>query len=103
MTIEVALLISVLSVSFSIFFGLKNNKRNDDDELKQRVQRDTIVNIKLDDISSDIKDIKYDVSLTKKEISTLAERVATVESSSKQAHHRLDRLENVKKESDTQC
>ena len=41
MTIEVALLISVISVAFSIFFGLKNNKRSDVEDIKSRVERDT--------------------------------------------------------------
>ena len=37
MTIEVALLVSVVSVAFSIFFGIKNSKKSDSEEIAQRI------------------------------------------------------------------
>jgi hypothetical protein len=46
--------------------------------------------MKLDNISQNVNDIKYDISATKKEVRDLTERVVTVEQSTKSAHHRLD-------------
>ena len=41
MTIEIALLISIVSVAFSIYFGLKNSKKSDKEEIVARIARDT--------------------------------------------------------------
>lgn len=97
MTVELALIISIVSVGFSIFFGLKNSKKSDTEDITKRVERDTTVNLKLDNITNVVNDIKYDVSSTKKELQNLSVRVATVESSAKQAHHRIDKLEGFAK------
>ena len=66
MTIEVALLVSVVSVAFSIFFGIKNSKKSDSEEIAQRIARDTRVDMKLDEISKDVKEVKegYDCGIT---------------------------------------
>ena len=53
MNIEVALLISVISVCFSVYFGLKNNKRTDTKDIEERVKDNTRINVKLDDIGQD--------------------------------------------------
>ena len=68
MTIEITLLISAVSVAFAIFFGLKSNRRADEKEIVDKVERDTKINVKLDDIGSDVKEIRYDISETKKQV-----------------------------------
>lgn len=93
MTIELALLVSVVSVCFSVYFGLKNNKRSDTQELQTRIAENTRLNVKLDEIARNIVEIKEDIRLQKKEVQSLAERMARVEASTKQAHHRIDRIE----------
>ena len=50
MTVELALIVSIVSVAFSIFFGLKNNKRTDTKDIEERVKENTRINLKLDDI-----------------------------------------------------
>lgn len=64
MTIEIstAIIISVVSVAFSIFFGLKNNKRSDTKDIEERVRQNTKINMKLDNISSLSEDIKSEIS-----------------------------------------
>ena len=39
MTVEIALVISIVSVSFSVYFGLKNNKKSDEKILLKRIAR----------------------------------------------------------------
>lgn len=90
MTIEITVLISAVSVAFAIYFGLKSNRRSDVKEIEERAANNAKVNMKLDNISSSVNDIKYDISATKKEVKELTERVVTVEQSTKSAHHRLD-------------
>jgi peptidoglycan hydrolase CwlO-like protein len=90
MTIEVSLLVGIVSVAFAVYFGLKSNRRNDVKDIEDRAANNAKVNMKLDNISQNVNDIKYDISATKKEVRDLTERVVTVEQSTKSAHHRLD-------------
>lgn len=93
MSIEIALLISIVSVCFSVFFGLKNNKRSDTKDIEERVKDNTRINMKLDNIASNTTEIKNEVSEMRKEINSHRDRIVKVEESVKSAHHRLDGLE----------
>jgi peptidoglycan hydrolase CwlO-like protein len=90
MTIEITIVISAVSVAYAIYFGLKSNRRNDIKDIEERAANNAKVNMKLDNISVAVNDIKYDISATKKEVKELTERVVSVEQSAKSAHHRLD-------------
>lgn len=92
MTIEVALLISVVSVCFSIGFGLKNSKRTDTKDIEERVKENTRINMKLDAITNNTTDIKNEVSEMRKEINSHDSRIVKVEESVKSLHHRVDEL-----------
>ena len=92
MTIEVSLLVGIVSVAFAIYFGLKSNRRNEVKDIEEKAARDTKINIKLNDISSDVKDIKYDISATNKKVEEIDKRVVIVEQATKSAHHRIDDL-----------
>lgn len=92
MSIEITILVSVVSVAFAVYFGLKSNRRNDNKDLEERVARETKIDIKLDDISSDVKDIKFDMSATKKKVDDIDKRLVIVEQSAKSAHHRIDEI-----------
>ena len=93
MNIEIALLISVISVCFSVYFGLKNNKRTDTKDIEERVKDNTRINVKLDDIGQDTKAIKSEISSMREYIKMHNDRIIKVEESCKQAHHRLNGLE----------
>ena len=93
MSIEIALLISIVSVCFSVFFGLKNNKRSDTKDIEERVKENTRINMKLDNIASNTTEIKNELSEMRKEINLHGDRIIKVEESVKSAHHRLDGLE----------
>lgn len=92
MSIEVALLISIVSLSASIYFGLKNSKRGDRADIEAKAVETATINVKLDNIGNDVKDIKYDISAVKTDVKNLTERMVAVEQSTKSAHHRLDGL-----------
>lgn len=93
MNIEIALLISVISVCFSVYFGLKNNKRTDTKDIEERVKDNTRINVKLDDIGQDTKEIKSEISSMREDIKMHNDRIIKVEESCRQAHHRLNGLE----------
>lgn len=93
MTIEVALLISMVSVAFSVYFGLKNSKRTDTKDIEERVKENTRINTKLDNITQTTQDIKSEISSMRDDIKSHNDRLIKVEESAKQAHHRIDGIE----------
>lgn len=90
---SVAIIISVLSLVFSVFKSLRSEKRTDTKEIEERVKENTRINMKLDAISNNTTDIKNEVSEMRKEINSHDGRIVKVEESVKSAHHRLDGLE----------
>lgn len=99
-SMPIAVIISIISVAFSVFFGLftlglnlKNNKKSDNAELTERVKQNTRINMKLDTISSNTTEIKNEVTEMRRELNSHDNRIIKVEESVKSAHHRIDGLE----------
>ena len=95
MTIEVstAIIISVLSLGFSVFMGLKSKKRTDTKDIEDRVKENTRINMKLDAILDTINEMKDERSEMTKKLSEHDSRISKIESSVSSAHHRLDGME----------
>lgn len=90
-----------ISVSAMIYFNSKNSRHTDEEEIRERIEEQTRVNLKLDEINRNTTDIKYDVSAVKKDVQKHAEKIVEIEASAKQAHHRLDSIERrLNKEDD---
>jgi outer membrane murein-binding lipoprotein Lpp len=89
----IALIVTGISVAFAIYFGIKGSKRNDTTDIERKAAETATINVKLDQIGTDVRDIKYDMTATKKDVQALTERMITVEQSAKSAHHRLDAVE----------
>ena len=89
----VALFVTLISVTFAIYFGLKSTKRSDNSDIEKKATEAATINVKLDQIGGDVRDIKYDVTGVKKDFQALSERVVKVEESAKSAHHRIDGIE----------
>lgn len=96
MTIEVALLISVVSVAFGLYQGISNLKRNQKVDTKSDATEMTTVIVKLENIGDGISEIKSEMRNVKEDVKEINERVIRVEESSKQAHKRIDGLEERK-------
>lgn len=97
MTIEVTILLSVVSVSFAVYMGLKNLKRADTSDIETRAKDHATVNVKLDNIATDCREIKADMSSVKTDVQKLSERLVVVEQSVKSAHHRIDGMDNARR------
>lgn len=93
MNIELTILISIISVSFAIFSGIINLKRNNVTDIKKDAVETATVNVKLDAINRGVEDIKLEQKSTNKDIKDLNERMIVVEQSAKSAHHRIDGLQ----------
>lgn len=98
MTIEVALLISGVSLAFGIYQGVCNLKRNKTTDDKKEATQMTTVIVKLESIGTGVSEIKSDMRNIKEDIVDLRERMVIVEQSVKSAHHRIDGMETTNQE-----
>ena len=92
-TTEIIALAGVTISLLAVLLSLKSTKRSDTKDLEERVAENTKFNIKLDSIAQDVAETKEEIKLQRREVQNLVERMAQVEASAKQAHHRLDRME----------
>lgn len=92
-TIDVSLVISLLSVGFAIFAGVTNMKRNKEHDDKKESAELTTVIVKLENINSDTKDIKNELRSIRTEVGDLRERVTIAEQAAKSLHKRVDKIE----------
>lgn len=97
MTVEVALVVSVLSVGFGIWSGMSNMKRNEKTDTKADASQLTTVIVKLENIGNGITEIKSEMNNVKNDHKESRERIIKVEESAKQAHKRLDVFEKYKR------
>jgi peptidoglycan hydrolase CwlO-like protein len=90
MSIELTILISVVSVAFAVYAGINNMKRNSTADIKKDAVEMATINVKLDTIGRGVDDIKLEQKTINKDIKDLSNRVLKVEESAKSAHHRID-------------
>ena len=89
---DVISIVSVLIALVATIVAVKGSKRTDFNDLEARVTERTELNVKLDNIAQDVADVKEEIKLQRREVQNLVERMAKVEASAKQAHHRLDMM-----------
>lgn len=94
MTVEVsaAIVVSVISLVFTVIMGLKNSKRTDTKDVEERVKENTRINMKLDNINSTTQDIKTELMTVRTDLKTHNDKIIILEQSCKQAHKRIDEL-----------
>lgn len=90
MTIEIALLISGLSLAFGIYSGIVNMKRNSKNDTERDASQLTTVIVKLENLGLGIAEIKNELAGIKTDTRELRDRIIAVEQSAKQAHKRID-------------
>lgn len=97
MTIEITILISVVSVSTAVFFGLKSLKRADVNDIEERARKNAEIILKLDNLlaivsemQEDMKEMATRLSNDEKATELLSVRYAELEK-------RVERLERGEK------
>lgn len=93
MTVEVALLISLVSVAFSIYQGVSNMKRNRTTDDKRESSELTTVIVKLENIGKDTSEIKTDLKDVKSDVKKNTEQIIRLDESLKSAWKRINQLE----------
>ena len=96
MTIEVALLLTGVSVAFAVYFGLSNVKRNKSQDDKKEASDLTTVIVSLESIKDGIKEIKTEISNVKDEVREQRDNQIRLEESLKSAWKRIETIEGKK-------
>ncbi|PEZ05575.1 hypothetical protein CN326_14020 [Bacillus sp. AFS018417] len=89
MTIEIGVLIAILSLAIS-YLGYSLNKTK---SVRTDGQQSAEMKAELGYIRKGVDDIRIDQKASEKQMILFGERITRVEESSKQAHKRLDNLE----------
>ncbi|WP_164219407.1 hypothetical protein [Virgibacillus sp. YIM 98842] len=95
MTVEVGILISVVSVFIAgtgVFVGYLTYQSKKTNSTKSDTKEGAELKAGLDYIRKGVDDIRIDLKANEKQISHLSERVTRVEESNKQAHKRIDSI-----------
>ena len=92
MQIEIALLISGITMAFGIYSGIASIKRHNKTDNKKESEQMTTMIVKLEGISEGISEIKSELVKDKEEIKQITERLIVAEQSVKSAHKRLNEL-----------
>ena len=92
MKIEIALLISGLTMAFGIYSGIASIRRHSKSDNRREGAEMTMVIVKLEGISEGITEIKSELSHVKADIKEITERLIVAEQSVKMAHKRLNEI-----------
>lgn len=90
MTIEVTIIISVISVSFAIYKIITDSRRAQKCDDRNEATQLTTVIVKLENIGTGIARIESEISNIKTDVKEDRERLIKVEESAKSMHKRLD-------------
>lgn len=96
MTIEIALLISIVSVAFGVYSGIANMKRNKASDDKREATEMTTVIVELKQISKDTGEIKNDVKSVKSDVKHNTEQIIRLDESLKSAWRAINKLQDEK-------
>lgn len=96
MSIEIALLISIISVVFSVFSSVMTLKRNKSSDDKQEATDMTTLIVKLDGISRDVMEIKSDIKSVREDVKQNTEKIIRMEESLKSAWKAINKLQGGK-------
>lgn len=95
-TIALTTLISVVSVSFAVFFGIKSKKRADDEEIVKRTENLTKLGEKIDNLSDSFSKFCTDIKIEIRDMRNGFDEIRTkqIEQQS-EIKHIISRLEKI--------
>jgi septal ring factor EnvC (AmiA/AmiB activator) len=92
--VSIDIQIGILCAVGGLLIGFFTFNRSRDNDVKNDASESAVIKTKLDNISSGIDSIRIDIKANEKRVSELSERVIRIEESSKQAHLRINKLED---------
>lgn len=98
----IGLLFTVIGGVIGILSYRRTEKKDIEDKIikeanvnAEQIRHDTKIDVKLDNIARNVDETRLDIKDFNKTIGSLSERVTKVEESTKQAHKRIDSLEDL--------
>lgn len=88
--------IGIVCAVGGLLIGFFTFNRTRDNDVKTDATESGVIKTKLEQISAGIDSIRIDIKTNERRVTELSERVIRVEESSKQAHKRIDQIENKK-------
>jgi septal ring factor EnvC (AmiA/AmiB activator) len=95
--LEIKELIPLLSVTVALvglLIGFFTFNRNRDKDVRNDASHSAVIQTKLETIDTGVRSIQIDLKANERRVSEAIERIIRVEESSKQAHKRIDHIEN---------
>jgi len=102
MTVEVSLLIAVISVAFGVYSGIVSQRRNEKQDSKKDATDMTTVIIKLENIGTGIAEIKSEMTNVKNDRKEDREKIIRLEESLKSAWKRIEIIEGTRSDGNEQ-
>jgi len=96
MTVELGVIISITSITIAILgYQLNKQKQATDYQktIKNDATREAVIETKLDSIGLGVENIRIDLRASESRICELNMRLTRTEESAKQAHKRIDKIE----------
>jgi peptidoglycan hydrolase CwlO-like protein len=87
-------IVSVICTATGLLIGFLTFNRTRDKDVRSDASKSAVIETELRNISLGIDSIRIDIKANERRVSELSERVIRVEESSKQAHKRIDHIEN---------
>ena len=88
------IIISVVSVAFAIYMGLRGNRRADSEEREDRIRTETRMNVKLDDVLATTKETRDTMKDLQKEMRDHNNRIVVVEQTLENLTQRINAVEH---------
>lgn len=95
-TIALTTLISVVSVSFAVFFGIKSKKRADDEEIVKRTENITKLGEKIDNLSDSFSKFCTDIKIEIRDMRNGFDEIRKIQIEQQaEIKHIISRLEKI--------
>lgn len=91
---ELTVAIGFITGVITFFIGYLTFMKNRDKDTRSDAQRDAIMETKLDMIVTGVDTIRFDLKDSNKRISEISEHLIRTDESVKQAHKRIDKIED---------
>lgn len=89
----IAIIISIFGLFFSVYMGVKGNKRTDTKDIEARAQERAEINAKLNHIAATTQEIKEQISSLVKKVELHSDRLTKMEENLKSVWKRIDIIE----------
>ena len=96
MTIEIAFLISLVSIGFTVYNSLSGRSRRVRTDAREETAQTTALMVKLETINNSLIELKSEFRSAKEDVQEVRERLIIVEQKAAAAHERIDSLTRVR-------